>query len=179
VKIYTKTGDDGTTGLLGGTRVAKTAIRIQAIGDVDELNASLALSWSAYPKDIIRWIQNCLFDLGAELASLPEGRIQSRTLTHEHAQKLEESMDAMAANLPPLRNFILPGGSEASARLHISRAVCRRAERSVLSLHAVEPQRDELLVFLNRLSDWLFLAARDANASQDLPDIAWQQSEVS
>ncbi len=181
MKIYTRTGDDGTTGLLGGSRVAKNSCRIQAIGDVDELNA--CLGWTvcaASPgtlRDEIFLIQNLLFDMGAELASPAEGRIQSRTLSEGHGTFLERSMDRMTEALPPLSQFILPGGTELAARLHIARANCRRTERSVLQLHQKESQRSELLVFLNRLSDWLFLAARTANASLGVLDIAWQKSE--
>ncbi|MEZ0325553.1 MAG: cob(I)yrinic acid a,c-diamide adenosyltransferase [Fimbriimonas sp.] len=181
LKIYTRTGDDGTTGLLGGTRVPKCSARIVAIGEVDELNAVVGLALcSALEgrlKDELCTIQNLLFDMGAELASPSDGRIQAKTLAERHARFLEGSMDRMSDDLPPLKQFILPGGSELAARLHLARAICRRAERSVLELHETEPQRAELLVFLNRLSDWLFLAARTANASQGVLDIAWQKSE--
>ena len=171
MKIYTKTGDDGTTGILGGGRVLKSSSRIAAIGDVDELNACLGLC----DDDALPWIQSVLFELGAELASPPNARIQSRTIGDAHAKRLEEQMDAMTAGLPTLKNFILPGGSEQATRLHLARAICRRAERSVLVLHNEEPQRPELLVFLNRLSDWLFVAARTANAREGVPDVDWQK----
>ena len=181
MKIYTRTGDDGSTGLLGGSRVSKKSARIQAIGDVDELNASLGWALTCAHagelKDELSLIQNLLFDLGAELASPADGRIQSRTLTERHSAALERSMDRMTESLPPLKQFILPGGTELASRLHLARAICRRSERSVLQLHQEESQRAELLVFLNRLSDWLFLAARTANASEGVLDIAWQKSE--
>lgn len=211
MKIYTRTGDGGTTGLLGGSRVPKNSARMQAIGDVDELGAAIgctlcvasqgdgaslgdvhgsglfsfsepssgkaAIKPSGSLSRELASFQNLLFDLGAELASPTDGRIQSRTLTMAHSDTLEESMDRMAESLPPLKQFILPGGTELASRLHLARAVCRRAERSVLELHQHEPQRAELLVFLNRLSDWMFLAARTANASQGVLDIAWQKSE--
>jgi cob(I)alamin adenosyltransferase len=171
MKIYTKTGDDGTTGILGGARTSKTSARINAIGDVDELNACLGLCRG----QDMAWIQSVLFEIGAELASPPGGRIESRTVSSTHAERLEHQIDAMTGDLPPLKNFILPGGSGAAANLHLARAVCRRAERSVLVLHNEEPQRMELLVFLNRLSDWLFVAARTANAREGVPDVAWQK----
>jgi cob(I)alamin adenosyltransferase len=181
LKIYTKTGDDGTTGLLGGTRVRKTDARIRSLGDVDELNAVIGTARchasGSSLESLLASLQDRLFDVGAELASTPEGRRRSQTLTDAHIAELERSMDAQSDLLPPLRNFILPGGSPFAAHLHHARAVCRRAERTVLELAEDEPIREEVRTFLNRLSDWFFMAARTANLEAGLPDVEWRKAE--
>lgn len=181
MKLYTKTGDDGTTGLYGGSRTAKTSSRIQAIGDLDELNASIGvvrLHSQGDPLDpLLSKIQCWLFDIGAELATPPGGKFVVATLTVAHAERLEQSIDEQSERLPPLKAFILPGGSELSAYLHLSRSVCRRAERTVLGLNDQEPVRLEIRLFLNRLSDWLFVAARTANSLRHVNDIEWRPSE--
>jgi cob(I)alamin adenosyltransferase len=122
-------------------------------------------------------LQNWLFDLGSELACPPDGKFQVQAISGRHAAYLEESMDAQSAKLPPLKAFILPGGTPLAGELHRARAVCRRAERAVLDLAAEAPVRSESLAFLNRLSDWLFTAARTANAEIGVSDIEWQKSE--
>jgi cob(I)alamin adenosyltransferase len=124
---------------------------------------------------LLEKIQNWLFDLGAELASSDEGSSVYQALSAEQTHVLEQSMDAMASELQPLKAFILPGGSRLAANLHIARSVCRRAERSVLELHQTVPVRTESRVFLNRLSDWFFVAARWANAQAGEPDVAWRK----
>lgn len=183
MKIYTKTGDRGDTGLVGGSRVAKASARIQAIGDVDELNASIGVARceaSGFPLDEdLAWLQSALFDIGAELASPPGSRIGFATLPGTAVSRLESSMDEQTASLPPLRNFILPGGSRLASSLHFARCICRRAERSVLALHEKEAVRSEVLVFLNRLSDWLFVCARTANQNARVDDVPWQAAETS
>jgi cob(I)alamin adenosyltransferase len=181
-KIYTRTGDDGETGLLGGSRVRKDDLRIAAIGAVDELNAALGVvraelaRMERMPTDVdqvVERIQHQLFGVGAELAS-PQavnetaGQIRSANIT-----ALEEAIDSWEARLEPLREFILPGGSAAAAQLHLSRAVCRRAERLLVALSAVAPLRQELLQYLNRLSDALFVAARRANVLAGIDDVTW------
>lgn len=181
MKIYTGTGDDGTTGLVGGKRIAKSDLRMQAIGDIDELNAAIGLCRVA-TADIdlaaeLGRIQNWLFDIGGELASPEEGRLAVRRLDSGPSEVLEQSIDRMTDELPPLRNFILPGGSEGAARLHLARTICRRAERRVLELCEKASTRDVILVFLNRLSDWLFIAARSANRSAGVEDVAWNSEE--
>jgi cob(I)alamin adenosyltransferase len=174
VKIYTKTGDAGSTGLVGGTRIAKNSKRIAAIGDVDELNAAIGVARLHADADpLMERVQAWLFDLGAELASPEGGRKTYRELPAGAIEAIEQSIDALEADLPPLRSFILPGGSALGASLHLARCVCRRAERSVLELHAEEPVREVPRVFLNRLSDWLFVAARAANRAADIPDVLW------
>ncbi|AIE87504.1 cob(I)yrinic acid a,c-diamide adenosyltransferase [Fimbriimonas ginsengisoli] len=180
MKIYTRAGDDGTTGLYGGKRVAKTSARIHAIGDVDELNASLGVARGLADgaiRDDLAKLQSWLFDLGGELACPPGGKFDVRTIGVGHSEYLERSMDEQTKLLPPLRAFILPGGTSLSGELHRARTICRRAERSVLELAEVAPVREEARAFLNRLSDWLFTAARTANAEQNVHDIEWHPSE--
>lgn len=181
MKIYTKTGDAGQTGLLGGARVDKDSLRISAIGDVDELNAALGVARTFGGDDFLDVelgrAQALLFDLGGELASPPGGRAGYASLTEAHSIWLEASIDAMEGELAPLKNFILPGGSPLAAHLHLARAVCRRAERAVISLDRAEPVREEARIFLNRLSDWLFVAARTANRLSNVVDVDWKRSE--
>lgn len=180
MRIYTRTGDEGQTGLLGGGRVSKTDARISAIGDVDELNACLGLVRSAAPEffpDLLSRLQSGLFNLGAELAAPPEGDFHPEGPAPSLTEELERSMDEQTAQLPPLKNFILPGGTETAARLHHARAVCRRAERSVLILHGVSAVSSESRVFINRLSDWLFVTARTANASAGRDDEVWRGTQ--
>ncbi|HEY1686282.1 MAG TPA: cob(I)yrinic acid a,c-diamide adenosyltransferase [Tepidisphaeraceae bacterium] len=169
-KLYTKTGDKGLTGLGNGQRVPKNDSRIECIGDIDELNAAIGLCASATPNaTFLHRIQNELFIIGSHLAAP-----QSKSLPPLPASaiaRLESEIDAMDAHLPPLRNFILPGGCELASRLHHARAVCRRAERHVLSI-ADFPA--DMLIYLNRLSDWLFISARSANKSAGVSDILWK-----
>ena len=178
MKIYTKTGDKGETGLVGGSRISKNSDRIQAIGDVDELNAAIGVARSegvtGSLASTLEWLQSALFDLGAELASPPGAKITFVILTIAAAEKLEQDIDEQTANLPPLKNFILPGGSRLAAQLHLARTICRRAERSALKLHEQKALRPEVLTFLNRLSDWLFVAARTANKLENVEDVPWQ-----
>ncbi len=177
MKIYTKTGDSGTTGLIGGARIEKNSLRMAAIGDVDELNALIGHARAAGAGELdadLQAIQSWLFDLGAELASpLPHER-QHRAIFGSQTEKLEQSIDRQTAQLEPLMHFILPGGSETAARIHVARCVCRRAERSILELNAHEGVGEEALAFMNRLSDWLFVAARTANRLAGVQDVKWQ-----
>lgn len=175
MKIYTKTGDAGTTGLVGGSRVSKSDAVIQAIGDVDELNAVVGVA-RTYSKELdeeLAHIQNWLFDLGAELATPSESRFDNQMLGVAQVGFLENGIDGMTELLPPLRNFILPGGTPLGAHLHLARTVCRRAERSVIALNL---ERHEPVIFLNRLSDWLFTAARYANRATG--DVTWSKSTL-
>ena len=180
MKIYTKTGDDGKTGLFGGTRVSKDDIRVEAYGTVDELNACLGLAQSlgsnADEVALIAELQNDLFVLGAELACAPEKRenLKLRRLDETDAERLERHIDALDANLAPLKNFILPGGHPVAAALHHARTVCRRAERRVLSLSRLQLVPHHMLVFLNRLSDLLFVMARHAQAERHHADVLWR-----
>jgi cob(I)alamin adenosyltransferase len=178
MKIYTRTGDSGTTGLVGGTRVEKRSLRIIAIGDVDELNASIGLARTqGGPLDTeLEAIQNWLFDLGGELASPHQHARQHRGIGPKQTRDLEESIDRQTAELEPLQHFILPGGCELAARLHLARGICRRAERSILELNEHEPVGDEAKAFVNRLSDWLFVAARTANRLAGVQDVKWRHT---
>jgi cob(I)alamin adenosyltransferase len=181
LRIYTRTGDGGDTGLLGGNRVPKTDVRIEAIGTVDELNATIGLCRTENPppqvSTILEWVQNGLFDVGAELASSRDSGFELKSVEPPDIQRLEASIDSMTATLEPLKNFILPGGTMLAARLHVARTVCRRAERRVLTLHASFPVSTNVLGFLNRLSDWLFVAARWSNSHAGVADLKWSRKE--
>ncbi len=179
MKIYTRTGDDGDTGLFDGTRVSKSDPRVAAYGDVDELNAWLGfVRGSTDDQDVrtmLEQIQRDLFGLGARLAD-PAKRIAERVtkaaVTPQDIARLEDSIDRLESELPPLRRFILAGGSTPGAALHVARTVCRRAERSIVALgsDAVEP---ELLIYINRLSDLLFVMARAVNSRAGAPELEW------
>lgn len=176
MKIYTKTGDDGTTGLWGGLRVSKDSVRVQAYGTVDECNAILGLvraaGLSAGLDAVIARIQSELFVVGADLATPGEAAMIPR-IAEADVTQLEQDIDALEAELEPLRQFILPGGNPAAAHLHQARTVCRRAERWVVSLAHLEPINPQVLHYLNRLADLLFVAARAANHQAGVPDIPW------
>jgi cob(I)alamin adenosyltransferase len=178
-RIYTKSGDRGETGLGDGQRVSKDHPRVIAYGEVDELNAviGLALTLAAVPEpELLRSIQNDLFDVGADLCvPAPEGETPGGRLrvTPGQAERLEKAIDRHNENLEPLGSFILPGGSSAAAHLHLARTVCRRAERSVVTLMGVEPINPNVLIYLNRLSDLLFVLARVANENGKR-DILWK-----
>ena len=178
LKIYTKTGDDGTTGLFGGARVKKASARVEAYGTVDELNATLgvarALQLDAKSEEVLAHVQVDLFTLGAELATVPgkEGKLPMTLLGDEDATRLERAIDDAEATLEPLTNFVLPGGCAQAAALHVARTVCRRAERAVLAVDD-GPVRATLVVYLNRLSDLLFVLARRANQVHAVKDVPW------
>ncbi|MEP7205561.1 MAG: cob(I)yrinic acid a,c-diamide adenosyltransferase [Casimicrobiaceae bacterium] len=173
-KIVTRTGDAGTTGLGDGTRVAKDTPRIAAIGDVDELNSNLGvLLAETLPEAIatcLREVQHDLFDLGGEL-SIPG----HAAVSEEHIGRLEDAVEAFNADLPPLKEFILPGGSRPAAIAHVCRTICRRAERAVVALAATEPVGEPTRRYLNRLSDLLFVVARTLNRAAGGSDILWQR----
>jgi cob(I)alamin adenosyltransferase len=177
-KIYTRTGDAGTTGLVDGSRLPKHAARMEAIGAVDETNSAIGLAVIACDPDtatMLFRIQNDLFDLGADLATPGEdfepGEMTLRIVPAQTAW-LETAIDRLNEGVPPLTSFILPGGSEASARAHIARASARRAERSMTALAAETPINPAALTYVNRLSDYLFVLARALNAS-GAGDVLW------
>ena len=182
MKIYTKTGDDGQTGLFGGPRVAKDDARIEAYGTVDELNSTIGVARAESPSDdldgTLGRIQHELFQLGAELATPDPVRQASRLLSAEHIAWLEASIDGTEARLEPLREFILPGGTLLAALLHQARTVCRRAERRLVTLADKAPGtvRPELVIYLNRLSDLFFVLARAANSDAGVGDVAWRKA---
>ena len=168
MKIYTRTGDSGQTSLFGGTRVAKSDARIEAYGTVDELSSFLG----AIPNlEEIPAIQSDLFEIGAHLASPGTSRFPG--VEPSRIEDLERAIDAMERELTPLTTFILPGGSAAAAQLHIARTVCRRAERRVVALEDDSPATQSTITYLNRLSDYLFVAARFANHRAGVKDVPW------
>jgi len=180
MKIYTKTGDKGDTSLYGGTRVKKDHFRIQAYGTLDELNSYLGLAvsinkTSELSRELTR-IQAEIFELGAELAT-PADKIKKNIgITEAHVGELELAIDRMQAALEPLKTFILPGGSELAAILHIARTIARRAEREIITLSKTDEVRDLVIQYVNRLSDYLFVVARSANRLAGVPDTPWHPS---
>jgi cob(I)alamin adenosyltransferase len=181
MKIYTKTGDDGETGLFGGPRVRKDHVRIECYGTVDELNAVVGVirTHAVAPEldALLVRIQNELFDLGALLASPEPEKFGIVGPGDKQIAALEQAIDRYEADLEPLRQFILPGGTPAAAQLHFARTVCRRAERLLVTLSAVETIAPGALIYLNRLSDLLFVLARWANRQTGVGDVPWQKSE--
>lgn len=183
MKIYTRTGDDGSTGLFGGSRVRKTDPRIECYGTVDELNAAIGLAVVASSpqlRALLTVAQGELFVIGAELATpggvpRPPGM---EPLGAPSIARLEAEIDAAEASLSPLRNFILPGGCEAAARLHVARTVCRRSERLAVALAAEQPVDPMVITYLNRLSDWLFVQARWSNHAAGVQDVPWSREQA-
>ena len=182
MKIYTKTGDGGDTGLMGGGRVSKDHVRVHAYGEVDETNAALGLVRTTAPTDfaaeLLAAIQRDLFTIGGRLATpepdrLKEPQREKVAVPAERIAALERAIDEADAQLPPLTAFVLPGGTPKAAALHLARAVSRRAERAVVHLSHVEEVPAEILVYLNRLSDLLFTLARLANHRAGTPDVTW------
>jgi cob(I)alamin adenosyltransferase len=178
-RVYTRTGDDGTTGLGGGQRVPKDSRRIEAYGTVDELNSAIgaARSFGLAPEldTALAVVQNELFHLGSDLcileadkAARPVPRIEAR-----HVEALEKVMDKLSESLPPLENFVLPGGCPGASWLHLCRTVCRRAERVAVTLAREEPVGEFVVRYLNRLSDALFVMARFENRARGVPDVLW------
>lgn len=178
MKIYTRTGDDGTTGLFGGGRVKKWALRVEAYGTIDETNAAIGRARLSVPSSmdaVLQRIQSDLFTLGAELATIPgkEESLKMTLLSEDDATRLEQEIDAAEEGLAPLRTFVLPGGSPGAADLHLARCVARRAERLLVNLSDEEPVRAPCIVYVNRLSDLLFTLARRANHLANVPDVPW------
>ena len=181
MKIYTKTGDEGETGLFGGGRVRKDDPRVQAYGDVDELNAAIGHAASLEPAGIdaefLQTIQRDLFTIGAELASPDPSKVDKALagprIGEAQIGMLEHMIDGHEAKLEPLKHFILPGGTPKAAAFHLARTVCRRAERAVVALAHRQKISPAIVQYLNRLSDLLFVLARAANAKAGRPDVTW------
>lgn len=175
-RIYTRTGDKGIAGLVDGSRVSKSSLRMAAIGDIDEANAAVGVAVAQLSDDNIseklRRIQNELFDLGADIAT-PDDVEGALRVVPGQVERLEREIDAMNERLDPLQSFILPGGSGDAAALHLARTVVRRAERSAVALSQAEEVNPHALAYLNRLSDHLFVAARDV-ASRNGGDVLWE-----
>jgi cob(I)alamin adenosyltransferase len=182
MKIYTKTGDTGKTGLFKGARVPKHDLRVEAYGNVDECNAILGVCLnhvqSEEIKQILSTIQNDLFEIGADLATPPQLEKDEQWRVGEQITlRLEENIDHFESNLPALVNFILPGGCSGGAHLHYARTVCRRAERSVTKLGEEQPINPEIVRYLNRLSDLLFVLARAENQKANSPETIWKKQD--
>lgn len=185
MKIYTKTGDKGTTALFGGTRVPKHHIRIESYGTVDELNSHIGLirdqQMDQHHKNILIHIQDRLFTVGAILATDPEKavlksgkeRLNIPKISETDIYQLEQEMDAMNESLPPMTHFVLPGGHQTVSFCHIARCVCRRAERLATALNDLEPFQPETLQYLNRLSDYLFVLARKLSYDLQADEVQW------
>ena len=174
-KIYTRTGDDGSTGMADGSRVAKDDLLVHAIGEVDELNSQLAVLACHAPVEFvapIKVIQNELFNVGAELA-------MKHAIIEQHSvDTLERSLDEMNQSLEPLKEFILPGGGLAASHCHVSRAVCRRVERSLVSLNEQKKLNVYLMAYINRLSDYLFVLTRAISKQEGADEIYWQSERL-
>jgi cob(I)alamin adenosyltransferase len=178
-KVTTRTGDDGTTGLSSGRRVGKDSLRIEAYGTVDELNSvlgvALAEGLTAPLPSLLRRVQNELFHLGSDL-SMPRGDGESSPvprIEQHHTEALEAALDDLDQDLPPLENFVLPGGAPGAARLNVARTICRRAERVAVRLDRDESLGPNVVRYLNRLSDFLFVAARFENRTCGVADVLW------
>lgn len=179
MKIYTKTGDKGQTSLLGGSRVSKAHLRIESYGTIDELNSYIGLlrdqEVNSNRKDLLKDIQDRLFTIGAELATEPgKDKIVKPDLRVEDIDKLEVAMDRMDEALPPLTNFVLPGGHQSVSFAHLARCVCRRAERIVIALDETEPVLELVKKYLNRLSDFLFVLGRKMAQELEIEEVKWE-----
>ena len=181
MKIYTKTGDDGTTGLIGGSRVKKYDLRLEAYGTIDELNAAIGVLRSselpANIDEILYKIQNKLFNIGSLLASDEKGEAFTANLaiTEENIKVLEYTIDEYQENLPELTHFVLPGGNFSSAQCHVARTVCRRAERRVLEFAEHSKVHIEIIIYINRLSDFLFVLSRKLAFDSNIDEVAWEK----
>lgn len=180
MKIYTKTGDDGTTGLFSGTRVSKSSSYVEAYGSVDELNAFVGFAIAGckdkeIERELLR-IQHDLHALGADLATPLDAKVKIHRVDSSRSERLERFVDKLQTELKPITQFILAGGSELAARLHLCRTVCRRAERAVMRHCEAQSANPEILVYLNRLGDLLFVLARAANYRADVSDVYWDQA---
>ncbi len=178
MKIYTKKGDKGDTSLFGGDRVSKSSKRIEAYGTVDELNSQIGLvlssGMSEEGEELIRTIQDHLFILGADLATPSSADTRIDRIGESQVQFLEEAIDRMESDLPPLKNFVLPGGAQTGAQLHVARTICRRAERAVVQCSQKEEVSEVAIKYLNRLSDLLFVAARFENKHAGTKETTWK-----
>ncbi len=181
MKIYTKTGDDGTTGLLNGVRVQKYSLRVECYGTIDELNSIIGLARASCEHkkldNDLESISNTLFNLGSDLATpyKPEPKFRVIRLKDEEITFLENLIDEYTAQLPKLRHFILPGGTRCASYLHNARTVCRRAERLIVKLSEDVEIGENIVKYVNRLSDYLFTAARYANFLSNVPDVEWKK----
>ncbi len=180
MKIYTRQGDSGTTGILGKDRLSKADLRIECIGTVDELNAAMGLAEVAAPEALVpllRHVQHELFTIGSHLAAPDEAAFAQflPPISDEMIARLEREIDAAESEAGPLQHFILSGGCESAARIHLARAICRRAERHVVALGESQALNPQIAKYLNRLADWLFMHARYANKLCGVKDVPWEK----
>lgn len=181
-RVYTRSGDDGSTALIGGVRVSKASLRVEAYGTVDELNASLGLALASFSAQlstltqIVANLQQELFDLGAELARIPLAQNNPWVISANHVQRIESLCDTLGEGLPELTSFILPAGNDSIARLHLARTICRRVERQLTSLAEQETVNPEAMKYINRLSDLLFVACRFAHKQDAISEVLWDQN---
>lgn len=181
MKIYTKTGDDGTTGLVGGSRVKKYDLRLEAYGTIDELNATIGVLLSSkLPKNvtgILNQIQNKLFNIGSMLASDEKGKTftENLAITNTNIKDLEAAIDEFQNDLPELKQFILPGGDFSAAQCHVARTVCRRAERRILEFAENSSVNAETIIYINRLSDFFFVLSRKLAFDNNIDEVAWKK----
>ena len=178
MKVYTKTGDKGETSLIGGVRVSKNHLRIEAYGTVDELNSFIGLvrdyTKDATQSELLYKIQNTLFVIGSNLASVPEAKMEVPNLQEKEIIEMEQAIDTMETELPALKNFILPGGHPAVSHAHVARCVCRRAERHCVGLNAIEEIDASIIPYLNRLSDYLFVLSRYLAKENNAEEVTWK-----
>ena len=181
IKIYTKTGDDGTTGLIGGSRVKKYDSRLEAYGTIDELNAAIGVlrssKLSGNVVEILNKIQNKLFNIGSQLASDEKGEVFTANLaiTAENIKDLEDTIDEYQNQLPELTHFIIPGSDFSSAQCHVARTVCRRAERRILEFAEHSKVSNEIIIYINRLSDFFFVLSRKLAFDNKIADVTWKK----
>ena len=175
MKIYTKTGDDGTTGLINGKRVLKSSVRVDVYGTIDELNSVIGISLNYIQSEVVRHqlfvISNLLFILGSELANPSDETSKYEKINEKHILWLEKNIDEFTQQLAPLRKFILPGGVTGASHLHLARTICRRAERLAVGLSLIEPLESLTIKFINRLSDYFFTSARYVNHIEGSGDV--------
>lgn len=181
MKIYTKTGDKGETSLFGGERVLKDSLRIEAYGTIDELNSFIGLSITEIKNtevlSVLKKIQNMLFNVGADLAapdSVRNNKLKIKRISPDYVEDIEKAIDYFESKLDLLQSFILPGGTKAAAVLHICRTIARRAERRVVQINKTQQVGDNLIIFLNRLSDLFFVLSRYENKISNVPDVIWK-----
>ncbi|MBI1185615.1 cob(I)yrinic acid a,c-diamide adenosyltransferase [bacterium] len=178
MKVYTKTGDKGETSLIGGVRVPKSHLRIEAYGTIDELNSFIGLVRDFTTNDIqnklLYKVQNTLFVVGSNLASVPSAKMEIPNLQEQEISELEEAIDTMEADLPPLKNFILPGGHPSVSHAHVARCVCRRCERLCVALNSHEAIDKSIIPYLNRLSDYLFVLGRFLAKEAGVEEVIWK-----
>lgn len=183
MKLYTKTGDKGTTGLIGGTRVSKSDVRLEAYGTIDELNAQIGVLVEIGLKpeyvDFLQNMQNLLFTVGSNLAT-DTSKIDYKTasvMKGEYIESIEREIDRLDAALPPLQNFIIPGGTQKAAQCHVCRTIARRAERRIVEMNDVFPVDNKVVVYVNRLSDYFFILSRILLQEDGAKEISWKQAE--